>query len=196
VTDHHPTTSVVFLVFNEHDGGVEPTDELTGEVTDELLSTGEAARLLGVSRQHVVDLCSRGDLPFVSVGTHRRIRRSDVEAFLGTELTREAERSLWLHRAIAGRLVLDPDAVLATARENLARLQAVHTGGMSRRWLSQWERVVSRGVDDVLDALTSRVTSAVELRQNSPFAGVLTAQERAQVLAAFRAHWRRDHQAA
>jgi excisionase family DNA binding protein len=38
-----------------------------------LLSTGEVAGLLGVSRQHVVDLCDRGDLIFVRVGSHRRV---------------------------------------------------------------------------------------------------------------------------
>jgi excisionase family DNA binding protein len=35
-----------------------------------LLSTGDAASFLGVSRQHVVDLCDRGDLIFVWVGSH------------------------------------------------------------------------------------------------------------------------------
>jgi hypothetical protein len=42
----------------------------------------------------------------------------------------------------------------------------------------------------VLEALTSRDAWAVELRQNSPFAGVLSGAGRAAVLAAFREHWR------
>lgn len=71
------------------------------------VSTGEAARLLGCSRQHVVDLCGRGVLPFVSVGSHRRVRRADVTGLMSRELTRDQERSLWLHRAVAGRLALD-----------------------------------------------------------------------------------------
>jgi len=41
----------------------------------------------------------------------------------------------------------------------------------------------------VLDALTSCDPHAVELRQNSPFAGVLFAQERHAVLDAFASHW-------
>jgi excisionase family DNA binding protein len=49
---------------------------------DELLTTGEVAVLLGSSRQHVVDLWERGLLPYVRVGTHRRVRRADVEAVL------------------------------------------------------------------------------------------------------------------
>jgi hypothetical protein len=51
-------------------------------------------------------------------------------------------------------------------------------------------------VDAVLDVLTSRSGMAVELRQNSPFAGVLTQRDRARVLAAFREHWQVDHTAA
>ena len=42
---------------------------------NELLSTGEVARILGSSVQHVVDLCQRGEMPYAMVGTHRRIRR-------------------------------------------------------------------------------------------------------------------------
>ena len=38
-----------------------------------LLTTGEVAKLLGTSRQQVVNLCERGDLPFVMVGKHRRV---------------------------------------------------------------------------------------------------------------------------
>ncbi|RUP04163.1 MAG: DNA-binding protein, partial [Mycobacterium sp.] len=38
-----------------------------------LCTTGEVARRLGVSRQHIVDLCDQGALPCVMVGSHRRI---------------------------------------------------------------------------------------------------------------------------
>jgi excisionase family DNA binding protein len=47
-----------------------------------LLSTGEAAGLLGVSRQHVVDLCDRGDRIFVRVGSHRRVPRFELDRLL------------------------------------------------------------------------------------------------------------------
>ncbi|MEA2025318.1 MAG: excisionase family DNA-binding protein, partial [Chloroflexota bacterium] len=51
----------------------------------DLLTTGQAAMLLGTTRQHVVDLCSRGVLPFAMVGTHRRVRRDDVLMLAGRE---------------------------------------------------------------------------------------------------------------
>ncbi|MFC9443300.1 helix-turn-helix domain-containing protein, partial [Brevibacterium sp. NPDC056947] len=50
------------------------------------MSTGEVAKILGVSRQHIVDLCERGDLPFTKVGTHRRIRRADLNGLFRTHL--------------------------------------------------------------------------------------------------------------
>src|SRR6266581_955144 len=96
---------------------------------DELLTTGEAAKILNTSRQHIVDLCGRGDLPFVTTGRHRRVRRTDVEALRTRtqRLTRDQNRSLWLGYAIAGKLVVDPPGVLEKARRNLAHLKRVHS---------------------------------------------------------------------
>lgn len=152
----------------------------------QLLSTGEAARILGVSRQHIVDLCERGDLPFTTVGTHRRISRDDLEALRGRtrRLTRDQRRSLWLGYAVAGKLVADPEPALRKARENLESLRRGRRGA-GRRWLEEWDRLLSGPIDGVLHALTSPSPRARELRQNSPFAGVLTSAERARVLASF-----------
>lgn len=161
----------------------------------DLLTTGQAATVLGCSRQHVVDLCESGALSFVTVGTHRRVRRADVDALAGRVLTRDQERSLWLHRAVAGRLVTDTEDVLNTATRNLRRLAQVHPSGMAARWLRRWEEILAHGVDGVFEALTSSAGWAVELRQNSPFAGVLSESERATALSSFRAHWNRDHAA-
>ena len=51
-------------------------------------------------------------------------------------------------------------------------------------WLDRWHAVLDAGVDAVLEVLTSRTPHAVELRQNSPFAGVLPEADRRAVLAA------------
>lgn len=163
--------------------------------SDDLLSTGEVARLLGCSRQHVVDLCSQGKLPYVSVGAHRRVRRADAIRLSGASLRRDQERSLWLHRAVAGRMAADPTGVIDRARQNLRRLREVHADGASADWLDRWERLLEAGPDAVFDALTSPAEWAVELRQNSPFAGVLEPAERQAVLASFREHWRESHAA-
>jgi excisionase family DNA binding protein len=158
-----------------------------------LITTSQAAQLLGCSRQHVVDMCTRGLMPSVPVGSHRRVRRSDVTALTERELTKEQEQSLWLHRAIAGHLAADPDAVLARARKNVERLGEVHAGTMAARWLDEWRKIIDAGVDEVFGVLTSQAPRYAELRQNSPFAGVLPETERQKVLTAFREHRRREH---
>lgn len=161
-------------------------------MSEDLLSTGQVARVLGCSRQHVVDLCNDGRLPWLSVGTHRRVRRSDVDRLLGRTLTRDQERSWWLHQAVAGRLVADPVVVTERATQGLGRLQRIHPEGLVSESLGEWRRIIEAGPVRVLEALTSRDSWAVELRQNSPFAGVLTQEERSAVLAAFREQWRRS----
>jgi excisionase family DNA binding protein len=159
--------------------------------TSDLLTTGEAARLLRSSRAHVADLCLRGLLPYVKVGVQRRVRRSDVEALIAPALTREQMEQLWLHRAVAGKFVQNPPALLAAAEINLRRLRRMHPEGRSWEWLDRWEAVLDEGAESVLDVLTSSAEFAIELRVTSPFAGILSEAERRSVLAAF-AESRRD----
>ncbi len=176
---------VVFFVFLTHHEGMDTTD---------LIRTGEAARLLGCSRQHVVDICDEGKLPVVREGrSHRYVRRSDVLALTGRSLTRDQEQSRWLHGAIVGHLVSEPDLVLRRARENLDRFSKVHAGTMAEHWLGLWRLTLNSGLDDVLTVLVSDSPQATELRQNSPFTGILSEDERRTVLESFREHWRTEH---
>ena len=79
-------------------------------------------------------------------------------------LTREDRRTIALHTAIATRLQADPDAVLARAQTNLAKMRRKHRSG--RRLFDLWKALLN-------------------LRHVTPFAGVLTAPERASVYQTF-----------
>lgn len=154
----------------------------------DLLTTQHAATLLGCSRQHVVDLCESGRLPHVRIGTHRRIRRTDVDTFTAVRtLRREELRSLWLHRAVAGKVVEDPDGAIATARRNLDRMRQAQPRASA--WLDAWEDVLASGPEAILRTLTSPSRRAVDLRQNTPFAGLLNEQERLAIISSFAANY-------
>ncbi|MDN5790437.1 MAG: hypothetical protein L0H25_06155 [Micrococcales bacterium] len=101
---------------------------------------------------------------------------------------RSDRRSRWLNIAVAGELVRDPDTVLRRARANLELLQANHPRGQGAKWLREWEKLLDGSVDEVLDVLTSQTPRARELRANSPFAGVLSSEDRENVLHAFQTH--------
>jgi excisionase family DNA binding protein len=156
---------------------------------DELLTTGEAAKILNCTRQHVVNLCDRGDLPFTTVGTHRRISRENVEALKSRtdRLSRDERRSLWLAYVVAGTIAADPDRTIGDALGNLHKMRP-NARGQAKKWLDEWERILNGSVDQILAALTDRSLRGRELRQNSPFAGALTDDQRLTALEAWRSH--------
>lgn len=94
-------------------------------------------------------------------------------------LTREDRRSLALHQAIAERLAREPGRVLAQARRTLSRMQAASPG--TSPLLREWAVLLDRPVPALLPVLTDPGSWARELRQVTPFAGVLSARERAAV---------------
>lgn len=122
-----------------------------------------------------------------TLSTLRRLAGSvglEAEVSYHAPLTREDRRSLALHRAIADHLRSDPAQVLAKARRNLA-LMAGRDEGRSP-WLKEWELILRRPAAAILPVLTDPDPWARELRHVTPFAGVLTAAERAAVYRDFR----------
>ncbi|WP_340537918.1 helix-turn-helix domain-containing protein [Nocardioides sp. GXZ039] len=163
----------------------------------DLLSTGDVASRLGVSRQQVVNMCDRGEIKHVMVGKHRRISTREVHRILGHSMTREQEKSLWLHRALMTPLLTAPQEVIDRAFENITRWKSEHrSDGMTVRYLNDWEQILGQGLDAVMETIVSPSPEACELRQNTPFAGVLDDATRLQVLRTFKDHWNREHQPA
>ena len=151
---------------------------------DGWLTTGEAARLIGSTRQHVVDLCNRGLLPYSLVNRHRRIRREDLDGFAAgaQRMTRDQQRSFRLAMAVAGHLVTDPEGTKQAARTHLENISAGSSRRRGGKWHDRWISLLDDTLDDLLTALTADTVASRELRQNSPFIGVLTDAERTAAL--------------
>ena len=98
-------------------------------------------------------------------------------------MTRDQVRSLWLHRVAAGRVARDPERALHWARRRLEGLLDRDPAG--RPWLTQWMEVIDEGPEASMRMMVSIDPVARELRQNSPFVGLLTPSERQRTLLAF-----------
>jgi hypothetical protein len=107
----------------------------------------------------------------------------EVEVRLAPRMTREERRSLRLHRAIARKLEDEPQAVLGKARRVLSLMMAKHPHAAPL--LREWRVLLALSVEDLSEILTDIRPHARELRQVTPFAGALTARERAEVYRSF-----------
>ena len=92
-------------------------------------------------------------------------------------------------------MLAEPDVVIAKARHNLNRWSGMHRpDGMTARYLEDWKQILNDGLDAIVHVVVSPIQEARELRQNSPFAGVLPDETRRQVLRSFTEHWSREHE--
>jgi transcriptional regulator with XRE-family HTH domain len=96
------------------------------------------------------------------------------------EMTYADRRSLAFHEAIAMMLRLDSKAVVAKAKRHLARLKTLHPH--AHALLDHWSIWLRLPVDDLIARMTDPEPFAREMRQVSPFAGVLDARQRARLL--------------
>lgn len=86
-------------------------------------------------------------------------------------------RSQTYHALIAKRL---DDRLVEEAGENIDRL--VGEGHLDTRYAERWRALLSRPISEIAEAIVADTQEARDLRQNTPFAGVLNEQERRRVI--------------
>ena len=89
--------------------------------------------------------------------------------------------SLSLHRAVAEKMLSDGEAILRIARGNLDRWLRSESFavGPERRALLEWKEILDQNsASEIREIITAETDEGQRLRSSSPFAGVLTPQER------------------
>lgn len=94
-------------------------------------------------------------------------------------IERRENRVTWeLHYAVARKLDEDPTDIIKRALKQAGIMKARQRDTISRGWMDQWEQLLRCDLD-VLKATMLEVShEAEDLRQMSPFIGVLSQEER------------------
>lgn len=149
------------------------------------LTQAQFADVAGTSQPTVAAYESGGKVP--NLRTLERLASSvglDLHVSFVPAMTREDRRSLALHSRIAERLQREPEKALEKAQTNLEHMRRLHPG--ARRLFDQWADILNGPLNAVVIALTDPRPRFRELRQVTPFAGVLDNAERSDVYHQFR----------
>lgn len=90
-----------------------------------------------------------------------------------------------MHAVIAQKIERNPK-LLEIPRNNLHRWNARWEGEVPA-WYGEWRRIMDRPWPEIAAIITEPSEEGARLRQSSPFAGVLSAEERKRIYEAFRA---------
>jgi hypothetical protein len=100
-------------------------------------------------------------------------------------LTRDQARSLALHQAIVEAMMADPEPVLDAGRGNLVRMR--RSNPAARELLDEWDRILRQPLQQIAARTLDPGERGRDLRQVTPFAGVLDPRRRADVYRSFQA---------
>ena len=102
---------------------------------------------------------------------------------VGLALTRDQARSLALHRAIVAELMSHPDTVVARAQANLVTMRRSNPG--ASRLLDEWASILRQAPQRIASQLLDPGEHGRDLRQVTPFAGVLDQRRRLAIYREF-----------
>ncbi len=94
-------------------------------------------------------------------------------------------RSLELHRLVAKKIADEP-FLLQKALDNINRWQKQNK--YPQPYLSEWILYINKGLPSLLSFLVSKTDEAQRLSSSSPFVGLITQEERAEVFRRFNDH--------
>ncbi len=143
------------------------------------LTQGQLAELAATSRERI-NTYEREHVSPQADTLERVLAAMQSELIAVPVLTFEERRSLAISTAVAVKLAANPAPVLAKGRENIVKMRSI--GASEQRWVDVWESLLALGAGPVGALLTSLDRFARDLRQSSPFAGVLSEGERRHVL--------------
>jgi len=109
-------------------------------------------------------------------------------ARLSSDHIRIEERSIALHRAVADRIRKN-HKLIREAEKNLQRYlqQSFAEGKTPTRSLLEWQELLEdKSLEEILEFIVSDSERARRMRQSSPFAGILSPQERWRIYEAYR----------
>ncbi len=98
-------------------------------------------------------------------------------------LTRDQARSLALHGVIARELRARGGEVLEIARRNISRMRSPNPHASPL--LDEWERILEGTTDQIVARMLDPSEHGRDLRQVTPFAGVLTPTQRVAAYESF-----------
>jgi len=143
------------------------------------LTQGQLAERAATSRERI-NSYERGRVHPTADTLERVFEAMGCEIAIVPKLTFEERRSLAISRAVAERLLAEPAPVMATARQNIDRMRAA--ASHEHAWIDIWEGLLGLGPEYVAAILVSTDQLARDLRQSSPFAGVLSDGDRAEAI--------------
>lgn len=158
------------------------------------ISTTELARRLGKTQSLIPKMEQSENTEGIKlVSLRRAVEALDAELIVRAErrsrltvtptsrvgMTRpDARYSYELHRLIAIKLLGNPEEALRVVPKNLAASRRKVNGSQPREWLDEWEVLCSGPVNELVGAMLAETEHGINMRQVTPFAGVLTDEER------------------